>query len=348
MKSLNLKRALVLVSGLLVIALVVSVLPGGFLVNAENLTRGEAKKVALEYIEDESAKIIEIDDSNLDEEQPYYVIKIKTDKNEYVVQVDAKTAAIKPESIKSLETDNIVTADDFDNFKDFERFFNDDDFIEDKEYENYGIDKPTAEADLNEVIRDARKAAITDYKTAKDNLDKEDDDYKQEKAIAQEEFKEAKNILMDVKKEVKEEIKSQKVEDKNNVKPNEKKDKIDKDEDELVQESKINEKQALIIALKKIGLTINNADVDKLSSTNDYKSLFGLQELEIKTDDDNPPSYELLIEVNNYKYEVTIHAISGSVLDYEREYLGQDDNQDKKDSKDNNGSTDNNGKGNKK
>lgn len=350
MKTKSFKKTLFLVAGSLIIALVISILPGGFLVNAENLTRKEAKKVALEYVEDTSAKIIEIDDSKLDEDQPYYLIKIKTDKSEYVLKVDTKTATIKPESKKSLETNIFFTAGDFDNFDDFEKFIKDDDFIGQKEYTNYGTAKPTAEADLNEVLRDAKKVAIADYKTAKDNLDKEDDNYKENKATAQETFKEAKNILTDVKKEVKQEVKTEKVEDKNN--------KIDKDDnDELVQKTKISEKQALIIALKKIGLTIDTADVvklDNLTKVNDYRLLFSLENLRIEADDDNPPAYELLIEVNNYKYEVTIHAISGSVLDYEREYLDQDDDKDDQDSKVNKVSNDqkinkgNNSKGNNK
>ena len=92
-KNQNLKKVVSLVAGSLVIALVVSILPGGFLASAAEVSRREAKNVAIDYINDDSAEIVEIDDDGLDEDKPHYKVKIKTDKSEYTLVVDAETAA---------------------------------------------------------------------------------------------------------------------------------------------------------------------------------------------------------------------------------------------------------------
>jgi len=361
MKNQNLKKVVSLVAGSLVIALVVSILPGGFFASAAEVSRREAKNIAIDYVNDESAEIVEIDDDGLDEDKPHYMVKIKTDKSEYTLIVDAETADIKLDSRKRLDTAEVVTSKDFDDFSDFEKF------IEKDDLDDYGIDKPTAEAELNEVIRDGKKVAIADYKVAKEDLDKDDEDYKEDKTTAKEEFKEAKDTLKEVKKEAKLEIKSEKNDKiaQNHDDDNDDDKDDDKDKKVLVGKAKIDEKQALIIALKKIGVTVDNDDVTKLAkldSESKYADLFGLKDLEIEIDDDNPPSYELKIEYEDTKYEITIHAISGAILDYERESFSKEKNPkedkvkeekeekdgDDKDEKTNNGNKGNNGKGNKK
>lgn len=360
MKNQNLKKVVSLVAGSLVIALVVSILPGGFLASAAEVSIREAKNVAIDYINDESAEIVEIDDDGLDEDKPHYKVKIKTDKSEYTLVVDAETAEIKLDSRKRLDTAEVVTVKDFDDFEEFKKFIRDDDF------DDYGIDKPTAEAELNQVIKEGKKVAIADYKEAKEDLDKDDDDYKENKTLAKVEFKDAKNDLKEIKKDAKEVIKTEKIDDNDNDDDNEDDDK-DQEKD-IVGKAKIDEKQALIIALKKIGVPVTDAkvsDLAKLNSEDAYEDLFKLTNLDIEIDDDNPPAYELEFEYDGNKYEITIHAISGAILDYERESLDKEkvikeekvkeekeDNDDDKDDDDDSEKTNNgnngNGKGNKK
>lgn len=347
MKNQNLKKVVSLVAGSLVIALVVSILPGGFFASAAEVSRREAKNVAIDYINDDSAEIVEIDDDGLDEDKPHYKVKIKTDKSEYTLVVDAETAEIKLDSRKRLDTDEVVTAEDFDNFDDYV------DFIKEDDFDDYGIDKPTAEAELNEVVRDAKKVAIAEFKEAKEV----------DKTSAKEEFKAAKDDLKAEKKEAQIVIKSEKI-DNDDDDDNEEDDKDeDRDNKDIVGKAKIDEKQALVIALKKIGITVTNEDITKLAkldSENAYEDLFKLTDLKIEIDDDNPPAYELEIEYNDNKYEITIHAISGAILDYEREDISTDSNKkqekvkEEKEIKDddsektNNGNNGNKDKGNKK
>lgn len=322
MKKQSIKKVFALVTGSLLIALVVSILPGGFLVNAERVSARAAKKAVLEYINDDSAKIVELDDKGLDDEVPIYKIKVKTDTSEYVVEVDAKTAETKLNSRKRLDDNTVVALEDFEDFDEFKEFLEDDD------YDDFGIDKPTAQAELNQVIQEGKKLAIADYKEAKDNLDKKDEDYKELKTEAKEEFKASKDSLKEIKKDAQAEIKETKKQDNNSN--------IEDDEDDdkkLVNTVKIDEKQALLIALDKIGITIDNEAVKDLEATNSikkYRDIFDLEKLEIEMDDDNPPAYEIEVETIDYKYEIIIHATSGKVLDYEREAFIQDKNNDKK------------------
>jgi len=347
MSKQNLKKVVSLVAGSLVIALVVSILPGGFLASAAKVTEREAKKAALEYINNESAEIIELDDEDLDKELPVYKIKVKTDKGEYVVEVDANTAEVKLNSRKRLDDNTVVVVKDFDDFEKFKEF------IEDDGYEDYGIDKPTAQAELNQVIKEGKKIAIADYKEAKDELEKDDEDYKELKKEAQEEFKAAKDDLKSIKKDAQVEIK----ENKNKAEDD---DEDEDDDDKLVKNVKINEKQALVLALNKIGVTMDSddlKDLDNADKVSEYKDIFELKSLSIEIDDENPPAYEIEIETKEYKYEILIHATSGKVLAYEREALEEvkkevEKDEDEDDVKNNNDKKNNeksnNGKGNNK
>lgn len=352
MNKQSIKKVLALVAGSLVIALVVSILPGGFLVNAERVSARAAKRAALEYINDDSAKVIELDDKGLNDGLPIYKVKVKTDKSEYIVEVDANTAETKLNSRKRLDTNTVIAIDDFDDFDDFIEH------IEDEGYDDLDIDKPTAEAELNQVIKEGKKLAIADYKEAKDELDKDDEDYKELRKEAQQEFKDAKDTLKEIKKESQEEIKEEKKQNNSNQVKDDKDDK-DGDNDELVKNIKISEKQGLLIALERIGITVDNQDLKDLDAANSarkYREIFGLKDLEIEMDDDNPPAYEMTIETDDYKYEITIHATSGKILDYEREALNKTENIDKKikeekdvdgkENKDNNGNKGNSNNGN--
>lgn len=358
MIKLNLKKTLALVAGSLVIALVVSILPGGFLVNAERVSARKAKEVALDYINDDSAEIIELDREGLDNELPIYRVKVKTDTSEYIVEIDANTADIKLNSRKKLVDNTVVAVEDFGDFEEFKKHI-----VKDG-YDDFGIDKPTAEAELNQVIKEGKKLAISDYKEAKDDLDKEDEDYKEVKTEAKEEFKDAKNALKEIKKDAQVEIKEDKKQNNGNkVKDDDDDDDDDEDDkdEKLVKNVKITEKQALLIALDKIGITVDSDDLEDLEDANkvsEYGKIFELKALEIEIDDDNPPAYEIEIKTKDYKYEIIIHATSGKVLDYEREAIEEvndkkdiKDNDDEDDNKSNNGKNNNgksnNGKGNK-
>jgi|LFRM01.1.fsa_nt_gb hypothetical protein len=48
----------------------------------------------------------------------------------------------------------------------------------------------------------------------------------------------------------------------------------------------------------------------------------GAKLIEIESDlDDNPPKYELEIQLGNYEYELEIHAITGSIIDFEKDEI---------------------------
>src|SRR5690606_19532158 len=111
----------------------------------------------------------------------------------------------------------------------FEEFKEHIDYDDDKEEfeldkELYEGQKPTAEASLNQLIQQGKKAAIADFKETKDK----------------EKFKEAKEILKEIKKSEKAKIK----ENKNND------DIKDKEEDKNIVDKELKtEKQVLLIAL---------------------------------------------------------------------------------------------------
>ena len=48
----------------------------------------------------------------------------------------------------------------------------------------------------------------------------------------------------------------------------------------------------------------------------------GSKLIEIESDlDDNPPKYELVLHLGNYEYELEIHAITGAVIDFEKDEI---------------------------
>ncbi|WFA08163.1 PepSY domain-containing protein [Tissierella sp. Yu-01] len=340
MKNQNLKRVVSLVAGSLVVALVVSIMPGSYLVNAEEVSKREAKKIALtelgelKYIDDDTKVSVVIDESNLDKEEPYYILYIRTDEFEYKMKLDAKDLKGNVLEIieKDLETDKEVIVkdekeEDKDDKKDdtntkdhaFYEFKDDIDYDHDDKDEFeldkdlYEGKKPTDEASLNQLIKEGKKAAIADFKETKDK----------------EEFKEAKEILKEIKKAEKAKIK----EDTND-------DADDKEEDkDIVDKELKTEKQVLLIALNKIGVKVTSDQVKELNDLNrekEYEDLFKLDDLEIELDDDdNPSSYEIEFRYGNYEYEIKINAVTGAILDYERNRIdAEEDYDDDKDDKD--------------
>ena len=113
---------------------------------------------------------------------------------------------------------------------------------------------------------------------------------------------EDKNIEDKQDKKDKENKKEDKDKDKDNKKP--KKDKNDKKEKEkpIVKSKYISQDKAIEIGLKKVG--------------------GGSKLIKVKSDlKDNPPKYELKITLGNYEYELEIHAITGAVIDFDKDEI---------------------------
>lgn len=94
--------------------------------------------------------------------------------------------------------------------------------------------------------------------------------------------------------------KDKKDKDKDQKSENEKS-KKDKSKDKSIVSSKyITTEKAIEIGINKVGV--------------------GAELIKIKSDlDDNPPKYELEITLGNYEYELEIHAITGAVIDFEKD-----------------------------
>lgn len=93
--------------------------------------------------------------------------------------------------------------------------------------------------------------------------------------------------------------------DKNNKNDNngnkDKDNKKDKDDKKsIIKSSYISKDEATKIGIKKVG---NGAKLKKIEADLD----------------DNPPKYELEITLGKYKYELEIHAITGAVIDFEKD-----------------------------
>ncbi len=106
-------------------------------------------------------------------------------------------------------------------------------------------------------------------------------------------------------KKIKEEKKDKKEkEDKKEKKEKEdKKDKKDKrDKKSIVKPTYITKDEAIEIGIKKVGV--------------------GAKVIKVKSDlEDNPPKFELEIQLKNHEYELEIHAITGSIIDFEKEKI---------------------------
>lgn len=74
------------------------------------------------------------------------------------------------------------------------------------------------------------------------------------------------------------------------------------DEDVILEPKYISTDQAIDIGLKKVG--------------------HGSELIKVESDlDNNPPKYELEIILGNYEYEIEIHAITGSLINFEKDDL---------------------------
>lgn len=329
MKNNKAKKILALVAGSLVIALVLSILPGGFLASAAELSKREARNIAMEELDHNgliNADDIEDIEAKLDRDGKYYTVYVKGSEIGYELKIDANNGEVQDELTKvsregktelslakvakESKEEKEVKEQVFEDFEDFLgeaelgkakdlmdkeaiiEAVKDSDYLKDDEYtEDY--DKNTKEAALNQLLKDGKKAAISDFKAAKDANDED----------AKEEFKAAKDILKEVKKEEKTSIKEEKQTSKNDDDDDD-----DDDDKNLIEKAKITKEEALTIALKKVGLDTNSK---------------GLDDKSVEFDDDNPPVYEVkftyTIDKVETEYEIRVHAISGTVLDVEKE-----------------------------
>ena len=97
MKKQNWKKVISLIAGSLVIALVVSILPGGFLVNAAEVSERQAKKIALEELKLDRDDVEEfiVEKITPADDVPYYKVTVKTNDGDYKVKVLAETQEVE-------------------------------------------------------------------------------------------------------------------------------------------------------------------------------------------------------------------------------------------------------------
>lgn len=233
---------------------------------------------------------------------------IKTDKYEYEVAVDKETGEIKSDLNKKIAVKDTNT-------------------VAKPNEEKDKVVKTTAEDQLNQELQEDMKDAITEHKDALDDLDKDDEAYKEEKEQIRIDFKDAKD---EIKLERNPELEIK--EDKKEATEPDNNDKDDKSV-KLVKNLKVEPEEALLIALKSIGFkgTLDNIEI-KLDADNEYSLLNSelsklnfnnLKGVEIVLNsEDNPTTYSIELKYEsddeNIINTIKIHATSGKILDYEK------------------------------
>ncbi len=307
MKNFDMKKIFTMVAGALIIALVFTIIPGGFFASAAEVSPEKAEVFAIDALkvenkieEDKDGMIIK---TELNRRESFYTVTIRTDDYDYELIVDANDTAGKVVKIVEISVDNETERiirdleeeeeelakvkevkepifEEFDEFKEIADKKDGVNYLDEDDYLDHGEEKPTAQAEVNEVLRDAKKAAINEFKEAENKVE------------AKEEFKEAKALIKEVKKNTQDDIK----ENKNASEE-------DDDKKPLVQKNFITEDKALSIALKSL----------KIDTDNDIKNI------SVTLEDDNPPAYEVKFEYEGMKYEFLIHAQTGDILDKDME-----------------------------
>ena len=324
MTKFNLKRALKLVAGSLVIALVVSILPGSFLVNAAEVVNTEerAEVLAIEKIEeqiDDETVIVTVDEDiklmDEDEDKPYYLVMVETDEDEkFEVKVFVNTGRVRVKAVEVVveeEVEEEATEKNVSVFEDFAQFeaFVAEDFIAEKEYTEFNIEKPTVQAGLNELLRNAKLIAIAEFK---ENEDKEE---------AKANFESAKELIKVTKSKAKEAIK---VENKLATTVKDVKEVKDvKDDNRIVESVKLTEAKVILIALNKVGVNIEDAQLKQLDTSDEYEDIFDdVDNIEINLiNDKNPAVYIVEFEYDEFEYKIKVQSTTGKILDYEKEAL---------------------------
>ena len=179
----------------------------------------------------------------------------------------------------------------------------------DKRIEHQDTPK-VVDKDVEKVIEEVKEDVIVDppkkedpvVNTPKDEEIVEEDEPDKDEKPDKEDKKDKKDKQDKQDKEDKKDKNDKKDKKDKKDKPP-KKDKPDKPNDQAIVKSKyISKDEATEIGLNKVGV--------------------GAKLIKIKSDlEDNPPKYELQIILGDYEYELEIHAITGAVIDFEKEEI---------------------------
>ena len=144
MKKNTIKKVLPMLAGALIIALVVSILPSGYfseasknlntkLVEEKHITLEQAEKIALNKVNDKSAKVVDFE-VELTVNNPRYKFEIDTDAFEYEIVINAITGEI-------IDYEKDSHDDDHDDYRDYDDDKDQDDekVLRDKEVTNKPI-----------------------------------------------------------------------------------------------------------------------------------------------------------------------------------------------------------------
>lgn len=173
----------------------------------------------------------------------------------------------------------------------------------DKRIEHQDTSK-VVDKDVEKVIEEVKEDVIVDPPKKEDpvvNTPKDEEIVKEDEPDKDE--KPDKEDKKDKKDKSDKEDKKDKKDKKDKNDKNDKPPKKDKPNDQAIVKSKyISKDEATEIGLNKVGV--------------------GAKLIKIKSDlEDNPPKYELQIILGDYEYELEIHAITGAVIDFEKEEI---------------------------
>ena len=297
MKKNTIKKVLPMLAGALVIALVISILPSGYfseasrnpntkLVEEKHITLEQAERIALNKVNDKSAKIVEFE-VELTVNNPKYKFEIDTEAFEYEIEINAITG-----EIIDYEKDS---HDDYRDYDDDKGDKDDDEkVLRDKEVTNKPVVDTkyiTKEKAIEIALaRIGSKATLDEIEFEKDDnppkyeIEMYDDKYEYEIEIHA-----ITGDIIDYEKDSHDDHDDYK-DDDDDYKTN----------NPVMNVRYITKEKAIEIALARIG------------------SKAVLDEIEFEQDD-NPPKYEIEMYDDKYEYEIEIHAITGAVLEFERD-----------------------------
>lgn len=251
--------------------------------NKDFITRYEAKKIALKRVDDKTAYITDFD-LELDRNTPYYSVKVETTSYRRTIKINAKTGKIISVKVE----------------------------VKDKDVDNTDKDIMSKNKALGLALKEIGKSASLyeielndDDNILKYEIEMYDDEYEYEiklDAVTGKILKYEKELNEDLYYELYGDYDKDKDDDDEDYdekwnkinKGNKNKGKVERDGKYISKET------AIKIALKKIGKSAN------------------LDEIEFEKDD-NPPSYEIEMYDDKYEYEIKVHAISGAILEFERD-----------------------------
>lgn len=319
----TIKKALPMLAGALIISMVVSIIPSGFFAAADKgiksanvskvevetksttyLTLEQAEQIALNKVDDKSAEITYYE-VELTYKDPHYDIEVTTNNRKYEIEIHGITGEILEYEVEKINEDKIKET----KIKDEKvksnngRFISKDEakmaalaHINDKTAHLVGFEielekdvphflvavKTSTHKYLMKIEAETGKVYDVIQSIRESNDDHDDDDKKDFKVRGN-----SDKINKDNK-------------GKNEEKENNGNNKNKEKNIPVVKVKYITKEKAIEIALAKIGT----------------KAI--LEEIEFEKDD-NPPIYEIEMYDEDYEYEIEIHAISGAILEYERQ-----------------------------